>query len=271
MAVIFLNNALGQGETSLNESKVVTIFFLKIITSMSKSWIKRFGSSCLMIHRVAASCNRPCNSRSNIIGCYINHHLINKYTTSTIKYCDNNDRNNINHTLKDNHIDHGPSNLDINTETNANADIYSNTNTDNSTSSPTNKIKKSNKIKKTYKMNRVINIENHDYNDDKDNSNVEIWDWVPPENKNISTIISKQQQRDNNMNTNYIIPRIEGVLLKPEEVQLYLSSQGAEKCIVLNINGFAEFKYFVIATGRSVRHIRKMSESIVSTVSVVFC
>ena len=96
------------------------------------------------------------------------------------------------------------------------------------TSSPTNKIKKSNKIKKTYKMNRVSNIENHDNNDDKDNSNVEIWDWVPPENKNISTIISKQQQRDNNMNTNYIIPRIEGVLLKPEEVQLYLSSQGAD-------------------------------------------
>lgn len=244
---------------------------------MSKSWIKRFGSSCLMIHRtvrVATSCNRSCNSRSNIIGCYhnyINNHLINKYTTSSIKYC-----------IKDNHIDHGLSNLDINTEMNANDDIYSNTNNDNSTgssssntsSSPTlmtNKIKKSNKIKKTNKMNRVINIENHDYNDDKDNSNVEIWDWVPPENKNISTIISKHQQRDNNMNTNYIIPRIEGVLLKPEEVQLYLSSQGAEKCIVLNINGFAEFKYFVIATGRSVRHIRKMSESIVSAVSVVCC
>ena len=244
---------------------------------MSKSWIKRFGSSCLMIHRtvrVAASCNRSCNSRSNIIGCYhnyINNHLINKYTTSSIKYC-----------IKDNHIDHGLSNLDINTEMNANDDIYSNTNNDNSTgssssntsSSPTlmtNKIKKSNKIKKTNKMNRVINIENHDYNDDKDNSNVEIWDWVPPENKNTSTIISKHQQRDNNMNTNYIIPRIEGVLLKPEEVQLYLTSQGAEKCIVLNINGFAEFKYFVIATGRSVRHIRKMSESIVSAVSVVCC
>ena len=244
---------------------------------MSKSWIKRFGSSCLMIHRtvrVATSCNRSCNSRSNIIGCYhnyINNHLINKYTTSSIKYC-----------IKDNHIDHGLSNLDINTEMNANDDIYSNTNNDNSTgssssntsSSPTlmtNKIKKSNKIKKTNKMNRVINIENHDYNDDKDNSNVEIWDWVPPENKNTSTIISKHQQRDNNMNTNYIIPRIEGVLLKPEEVQLYLTSQGAEKCIVLNINGFAEFKYFVIATGRSVRHIRKMSESIVSAVSVVCC
>ena len=244
---------------------------------MSKSWIKRFGSSCLMIHRtvrVATSCNRSCYSRSNIIGCYhnyINNHLINKYTTSSIKYC-----------IKDNHIDHGLSNLDINTEMNANDDIYSNTNNDNSTgssssntsSSPTlmtNKIKKSNKIKKTNKMNRVINIENHDYNDDKDNSNVEIWDWVPPENKNISTMISKHQQRDNNMNTNYIIPRIEGVLLKPEEVQLYLTSQGAEKCIVLNINGFAEFKYFVIATGRSVRHIRKMSESIVSAVSVVCC
>lgn len=255
---------------------------------MSKSWMKRFGSSCLMIHRtvrVAVSCNRPCNSRSNIIGCYhnyINNRLINKYSTSTIKYCDNNDRNNINHTVKDNHIAHCLSNLDINTEMNANADTYSNTNNDNSTgssssntSSPTtlmtNKINKSNKIKKINKMNRVFNIENHDYNDDKDNSNVEIWDWVPPENKNISTIISKQQQRDNNMNTNYIIPRIEGVLLKPEEVQLYLTSQGAEKCIVLNINGFAEFKYFVIATGRSVRHIRKMSESIVSTVSVVCC
>ena len=255
---------------------------------MSKSWIKRFGSSCLMIHRtvrVATSCNRSCYSRSNIIGCfhnYINNHLINKYTTSSIKYCDNNDRNNVNHSLKDNHIDHGLSNLDINTEMNTNADIYSNTNNDNSTgssssntsSSPTlmtNKIKKSNKIKKTNKINRVINIENYDYNDDKDNSNVEIWDWVPPENKNISTIISKHQQRDNNMNTNYIIPRIEGVLLKPEEVQLYLTSQGAEKCIVLNINGFAEFKYFVIATGRSVRHIRKMSESIVSAVSVVCC
>jgi hypothetical protein len=247
---------------------------------MSKSWIERFGSSCLMIHRtvrVAVSCNRACNSRSNIIGYYHNNicnHLINKYTTSTIKYCDN---NNINHTFKDNHLDHDLSNLDMNTEMNDNADTYSNTNNVNRTGSSssstssliTNKINKSNKIIKTNKMNRVISIENHDNNDDKESTNVEIWDWVPPENKNISTIISQQQQRDNNMNTNYIIPRIEGALLKPEEVQLYLTSQGAEKCIVLNINGFAEFKYFVIATGRSVRHIRKMSESIVSTVSIV--
>ena len=263
---------------------------------MSNSCSKRLSSSCLMIHRtvrVVVIYHRQfnCIRSNNIIGCYhhnIINHIINNYTTSTIKYYDNdsNKKHNNSHTSKDRHGDHGLSYLDMNNELNNNADTSSNTiNDDNSSSSSssssstsptmiTNKINKSNKIKKTNKINQAFNIDNTDNkNDDKDdNTNVEIWDWIPPENKkNISTIISQQQhlqQRDTNMNTNYIIPRIEGVLLKPEEVQVYLTSQGAEKCIILNINGFAEFKYFVIATGRSVRHIRKMSESIVSTVSI---
>jgi len=48
-------------------------------------------------------------------------------------------------------------------------------------------------------------------------------------------------------------------------VREYLTSQGAENAIVLTINGdLDQFKKFVIATGRSTRHIRKMSQSVVT-------
>lgn len=48
----------------------------------------------------------------------------------------------------------------------------------------------------------------------------------------------------------------------------YLESQGAEHAVTIDINGdLGEFKNMVIASGRSVRHIRKMTESIVSAVS----
>jgi ribosomal silencing factor RsfS len=49
---------------------------------------------------------------------------------------------------------------------------------------------------------------------------------------------------------------------------MYLETQGAENAVTITVNGdFDEFKHLVIASGRSVRHIRKMTESVVSAVS----
>lgn len=49
---------------------------------------------------------------------------------------------------------------------------------------------------------------------------------------------------------------------------MYLDGQGAEDTIILTLNGnLGPFKKFVIASARSRRHIRKMSESIVASVS----
>ena len=56
--------------------------------------------------------------------------------------------------------------------------------------------------------------------------------------------------------------------LTTEEVHRYLESQGAEDTVTIDVNGdLAEIKKMVIASGRSVRHIRKMAESIVAAVS----
>ena len=53
-----------------------------------------------------------------------------------------------------------------------------------------------------------------------------------------------------------------------EEVTKYLEAQGGENVIVLDLKGaLDEFRHMVIASGRSLRHIRKMSESIVHAVS----
>lgn len=96
-----------------------------------------------------------------------------------------------------------------------------------------------------------------------DNNNTttssDVWDWVPPANRNISV--------GTYGNNNYVIPVLPGISLKPEEVKMYLESQGAENPIILNIKDFDNFKHFIIASGRSIRHIRKMSESIMTAVS----
>lgn len=56
--------------------------------------------------------------------------------------------------------------------------------------------------------------------------------------------------------------------LTAEEVRQYLESQGAEDSIIIDVNGALDnFRKLVIASGRSTRHIRKMTESVVAAVS----
>jgi ribosomal silencing factor RsfS len=63
---------------------------------------------------------------------------------------------------------------------------------------------------------------------------------------------------------------IYSVMLTIEEVRQSLESQGAEDIAIVDLKGrLANLKYFLIATGRSTRQIRKMSESIVSAVGCV--
>ena len=58
-------------------------------------------------------------------------------------------------------------------------------------------------------------------------------------------------------------------LLEPEEVKLFLDAQGAENVIVLPLKSpLADITTFVIATGRSRKHMRKMSEAIFIAVSI---
>ena len=62
-------------------------------------------------------------------------------------------------------------------------------------------------------------------------------------------------------------------MLTPEEVRKSLESQGGENTVVFDINGnFGEFKQMVISSGRSLRHIRKMTTSIIAAViaTIVF-
>ncbi len=57
------------------------------------------------------------------------------------------------------------------------------------------------------------------------------------------------------------------IILTPEEVKESLISQGAENVLVLPLRESIDtISAFVIATGRSHRHIRKMSESVVIAV-----
>jgi ribosomal silencing factor RsfS len=58
-------------------------------------------------------------------------------------------------------------------------------------------------------------------------------------------------------------------MLTPEEVRDSLVSQGAENVIVLALKeNIDTISHFVIGSGRSHRHIRKMSESVVIAVSI---
>jgi len=58
------------------------------------------------------------------------------------------------------------------------------------------------------------------------------------------------------------------VNLSAEEVRDYLESQGAENVVLIdNVEGFDTWKKGVFASGRSLRHIRKMTEGILANVS----
>ena len=58
------------------------------------------------------------------------------------------------------------------------------------------------------------------------------------------------------------------VNLTAEEVRDYLESQGAENVVLIDeVVGFHPWKKGVFASGRSLRHIRKMTEGIHANVS----
>ena len=59
------------------------------------------------------------------------------------------------------------------------------------------------------------------------------------------------------------------VNITAEEVRDYLESQGAEDVVLIdNVVGFDTWKKGVFASGRSLRHIRKMTEGILAAVSL---
>lgn len=84
------------------------------------------------------------------------------------------------------------------------------------------------------------------------------------------TVLADMFTPPSNYSLNYLVDSFvlyHSVRLTSEEVRLYLESQGAEDAKVIDVNGdFGEFKQMVIASGRSVRHIRKMTQSIVTAV-----
>jgi hypothetical protein len=87
------------------------------------------------------------------------------------------------------------------------------------------------------------------------------WNWVPPRD---SGNIRK------NKSIAYEIPTKKRTLLTTEEVQQALLSMGGENIVVININGsLGSVSNFIIATGRSPRFLRKMSDSIVQAVIII--
>jgi len=60
------------------------------------------------------------------------------------------------------------------------------------------------------------------------------------------------------------------VNITAEEVRDYLESQGAENVVLIDdVVGFDPWKKGVFASGRSLRHIRKMTEGIHANVSLM--
>ena len=58
-------------------------------------------------------------------------------------------------------------------------------------------------------------------------------------------------------------------MLTPDEVRQSLESQGAEEVVIVELKDKIDtISAMVIASGRSHRHIRKMSETIVIAVSI---
>lgn len=68
------------------------------------------------------------------------------------------------------------------------------------------------------------------------------------------------------------VPLLFSVNITAEEVRDYLESQGAENVVLIdNVVGFDTWKKGVFASGRSLRHIRKMTEGILANVSILTC
>ena len=78
------------------------------------------------------------------------------------------------------------------------------------------------------------------------------WNWVPP--REPSRILDDE-----------VIPVISGVLLTSEDIVTALNAQGAENVVIIPLKPKLDsISEFVVATGRSTRHLRKMSDSIVT-------
>jgi ribosome-associated protein len=62
-----------------------------------------------------------------------------------------------------------------------------------------------------------------------------------------------------------VIPVLPGVLLTTDDISTALTAQGAENVVVIPLKPKLDsISEFVVATGRSTRHLRKMSDSIVT-------
>jgi hypothetical protein len=86
----------------------------------------------------------------------------------------------------------------------------------------------------------------------------DIWSWLPP------TQSTKVPTRGT-----YVIPIVDQVLLTLEEVKASLEGSGAENVKIIDMKGnFAQVAHFVIAEGRSVRHVRALCSTIVKSVRV---
>lgn len=107
---------------------------------------------------------------------------------------------------------------------------------------------------------------NEDILSETTSSASKVWEWVPPDatRLDVDTNISRAGTTDRSQNRGYTIPVIEGILLTPDEVKLYLEAQGAEDVVLLELpTPLVNITSFVIATGRSLKHLRKLSEAIV--------
>lgn len=84
----------------------------------------------------------------------------------------------------------------------------------------------------------------------------DLWNWMPPREEDDIASVSKYS---------YTIPTIEGKLLTLEEVEKVLVSQGGENVRIVDMQGesLGNISNFVIASGRSARHLNKMSTTIV--------
>lgn len=92
-----------------------------------------------------------------------------------------------------------------------------------------------------------------------DSSNLsKSWTWVPPSRTTLTIV-----------DPNDIIPVIERVFIKSEEIKLALERQGAEDIKIIKLNKKLDsISEFIFASGRSSRHLRVMGDSIVTALKL---
>lgn len=84
----------------------------------------------------------------------------------------------------------------------------------------------------------------------------ESWNWIPPRKHGESNELSEHD---------VTIPVIKNQLLTTAEIEKALELQGGKNIVSMDIKGNLDtIKQFVIVTGRSSRHMRKMADTIVS-------